>query len=111
MANPPHLFGADGRLNEQVLQSGPWSVGVVDKIGPGPRSSYVEDFSLRILGPSAASRLSADERAVKPGHDRRQWGSAITEAVATLRGQQSMSAPAPATWPRTGAMPPDEGNE
>ena len=48
MANPPHLFGADGRLDERVLQAGPWSVGVVDKIGPGPRSSYVEDFSLRI---------------------------------------------------------------
>ena len=48
MANPPHLFGADGRLDERVLQTGPWSVGVVDKIGPGPRSSYVEDFSLRI---------------------------------------------------------------
>ena len=41
MANPLHLFRADGRLDERVLHIGPWSVGVVDKTGSDPRSSYV----------------------------------------------------------------------
>ncbi len=50
MANPPHLFGADGRLDERVLHIGLWSDRVVDKIGADPRSSYVEGFSLWISG-------------------------------------------------------------
>ena len=112
MANPPHLFGADGRLDERVLQTGPWSVGVVDKIGPGPRSSYVEDFSLRILGLSAACTLSADEEG---GED---------EATIVINGAVAVPRP----WPLSGGsslcphqrlrpgrepapMPPDEGNE
>jgi hypothetical protein len=41
MANPPHLFTADGRLDDRVLYIRPWSVGVVDKIGSDPRSTYV----------------------------------------------------------------------
>jgi hypothetical protein len=40
MANPPQLFRADG-LDERVLHRRPWSVGVVDKIGSDPRSTYV----------------------------------------------------------------------
>ena len=34
----------------------PWSVGVVDKIGSGRRSSHVEDFSLGVLGPPQLAR-------------------------------------------------------
>ncbi len=41
MANPPHLFRADERLDVRVLHIQPWSVGVVDKIGSDPRSTYV----------------------------------------------------------------------
>ncbi len=41
MTNPLHLFRADGRLDERVLHIRPWSVGVVDKIGSGRRSSHV----------------------------------------------------------------------
>jgi hypothetical protein len=41
MANPPHLFTADGRLDDRVLHIRLWSVGVVDKIGSDPRSTYV----------------------------------------------------------------------
>ncbi len=42
MANPLHLFRADGRLDEPVLHIRPWSVGVVDKTGSDPRSTYVD---------------------------------------------------------------------
>ena len=52
MANPPHLFRVDRRLDELVLHIRPWSDDVVDKLGFDPRSSYVEDFWLGILGPS-----------------------------------------------------------
>ena len=52
MANPPHLFRVDRRLDELVLRIRPWSDDVVDKLGFDPRSSYVEDFWLGILGPS-----------------------------------------------------------
>ena len=52
MANPPHLFRVDGRLDELVLHIRPWSDDVVDKLGFDPRSSYVEDFWLPTLGPS-----------------------------------------------------------
>ncbi len=41
MANPLHLFRADGRIDERVLHIGSWSVGVVDKTGSDPSSSYV----------------------------------------------------------------------
>jgi hypothetical protein len=50
MANPPHLFRPDWRLDEQVPHIRPWLVGVVDKIGSEPPSSYFEDFCLGILG-------------------------------------------------------------
>jgi hypothetical protein len=41
MANPPpHLFTTDGRLDGGCCIR-PWSVGVVDKIGSDPSSSYV----------------------------------------------------------------------
>ena len=43
MANPPHLFRVDGRLDELVLHIRPWSDDVVDKLGFDPRSSYVEE--------------------------------------------------------------------
>jgi hypothetical protein len=33
MANPPHLFRLDGRLDELVLHVCPWSDDVVDKLG------------------------------------------------------------------------------
>ena len=46
MAKPPHLFRADGYLDELVVHIRRWSVGLVDKIGSDPRSSYVENFSL-----------------------------------------------------------------
>jgi hypothetical protein len=46
MANPPHLFRVDGRLDDPVPYIAPWSVGVLDKVGSLQRSSYVEDFSL-----------------------------------------------------------------
>ena len=52
MANPPDLFRVDRRLDELVLHIRPWSDDVVDKLGFDPRSSYVEDFWLPILGPS-----------------------------------------------------------
>jgi hypothetical protein len=52
MANPPQLFRVDGRLDELALRIRPWSDDVVDKLGFDPRSSYVEDFWLGILGPS-----------------------------------------------------------
>ena len=39
MANPPHLFRVDGRLDELVLHIRPWSDDVVDKLGFDPRSS------------------------------------------------------------------------
>jgi hypothetical protein len=52
MANPPPLFRLDRRLDELVLHIRPWSDDVVDKLGFDPRSSYVEDFWLGILGPS-----------------------------------------------------------
>ena len=60
MANPPHLFRADGRLDKLMPHIRPWSVDVVDKIGSDPRSSYAEDFSLRIWAPAACT-LSAQE--------------------------------------------------
>jgi hypothetical protein len=56
MANPPHLFGADGRLDKLVLNIRPWSDDVVDKIGSDPHLPYVEDFWLGILGPQQAAR-------------------------------------------------------
>jgi hypothetical protein len=52
MANPPHLFRDDRRLDELVVQIRPWTDDVIDKLGFDPRSSYVEDFWLPILGPS-----------------------------------------------------------
>jgi hypothetical protein len=52
VANPPHLFRVDGHLDELVLRIRPWPDEVVDKLGFDPRSSYVEDFWLGILGPS-----------------------------------------------------------
>jgi hypothetical protein len=52
MANSAHLFRVDGRLDELVVRIRPWSDDVVDKLGFDPRSSYVEDFWLGILGPS-----------------------------------------------------------
>ena len=33
MANPPHLFRVDGRLDELVLHVRPWSDDVLDKLG------------------------------------------------------------------------------
>ena len=39
MANPPHLFRVDGRLDELVLHIRPWSDDVVDKLGTGCRGS------------------------------------------------------------------------
>ncbi len=48
MANPPHLFRVDGRLDQLVLQVRPWSDDVVDELGFDPRSSYVEDYWLGI---------------------------------------------------------------
>jgi hypothetical protein len=53
MANPRHLFRVDRRLDERVLHIRPWSDDLVDKLGFDPRSSYVEDFWLGILGPSS----------------------------------------------------------
>ena len=38
MANPPHLFRVDRRLDELVLHIRPWSDDVVDKLGFDPRS-------------------------------------------------------------------------
>ena len=39
MANPPHLFRVDARLELLVLHIRPWSDDVVDKLGFDPRSS------------------------------------------------------------------------
>ncbi len=73
MANPPHLFRVDGRLDELVLHIRPWSDDVVDKLGFDPRSSYVEDFWLPILGPlddvvapPAGRRLRVQPGRVRP---------------------------------------------
>jgi hypothetical protein len=52
MANPPQLFRVDRRLHGLLLHIRPWSDDVVEKLGFHPRSSYVEDFWLGILGPS-----------------------------------------------------------
>ena len=57
MANPPHLFRVDGRLDQLVLQVRPWSDDVVDELGFDPRSSYVEDYWLGILGPSSTPKI------------------------------------------------------
>jgi hypothetical protein len=69
MAHPPHLFRADGRLDELVPHIRLWSVDMVDKIGSDPRSAYAEDFSLRNWAPVACT-LVGDERGVP----RRWWG-------------------------------------
>ena len=37
MANPPHLFRVDRRLDELVLHIRPWSDDVVDKLGFDPQ--------------------------------------------------------------------------
>ena len=39
----------------EVLHIRPWPDDVIDKLGFDPRSPYVEDFWLGILGPSSAS--------------------------------------------------------
>jgi hypothetical protein len=43
MANPPHLFRVDGRLDQLVLRIRPWTDDIVDTLGFDPRSSYVEE--------------------------------------------------------------------
>ena len=69
MANPPHLFRADGRLDKLMPHIRPWSVDVVDKVGSDPRSSYAEDFSLRIWAPQPARcRPKKRCRGDRPGY-------------------------------------------
>ena len=46
------LFRVDGSLDGLVLHVRPWLDDTVDKVGFDPRSSYVEDYWLSILGPS-----------------------------------------------------------
>jgi len=46
------LFRVDGSLDGLVLHVRPWLDDIVDKMGFDPRSSYVEDYWLSILGPS-----------------------------------------------------------
>jgi hypothetical protein len=60
VANPPHLFRADGRLDKLVPHIRPWSVDVVDKVGSDPplvlcRGLLAEDWA------PAACTLSAQE--------------------------------------------------
>jgi hypothetical protein len=55
MTNPPHRFGADGRLDERVLHIRPcqsaWSTRSVRAA-----ARLVEDFSLGVLGPPQLAR-------------------------------------------------------
>ena len=56
MANSPHRFGAGRGHDERALHVRPWSVAMVDKIGPDPLSAYVEDFWLGVLGHAQPAR-------------------------------------------------------
>ena len=51
MANPPHLFRIDRRLDELVVRIRPWSDDVVEKLGFDPGRLMSSDFSLGIGRP------------------------------------------------------------
>ena len=110
MANPPHLFRADWRLDEQVPHIRPWSAGVVAKIGSDPRSSCVEDFSLGILG-SRLERFSRQAMALHLHPHRPPAG----RTPGTERGRVPPAVPGlfrqggPVTTPRARPLPRDRG--
>ena len=92
MANPPHLFRVDGRLDELVLHIRPWSDDVVDKLGFDPRSSYVEDFWLGIFGPSTTwllRRLAAGFEYSPDGFDLDLAETARSLGLGDRSGQHS----------------------
>ena len=92
MANPPHLFRVDRRLDELVLHIRPWSDDVVDKLGFDPRSSYVEDFWLGILGPSTTwllRRLAAGFEYSPDGFDLDLAETARSLGLGDRSGQHS----------------------
>ncbi len=86
MANPPHLFGADGRLDKVMPHIRPWSVDVVDKVGSDPplvlcRVLLAEDLgprSLHAVGPRRGVGVTAP--AMEFGADE------IAEPVASQAG-------------------------
>ena len=109
MANPPHLFRVDGRLDELVLRIRPWSDDVVDKLGFDPRSSYVEEtrwasWAPRPRGCSAGWRPASSTARTgwaltwprRPGH----LGSG-TAAVRTPPLSGPSTAPCSSGWLRS----------
>jgi hypothetical protein len=92
MANPPQPFRVDRRLDEVVLHIRPLSDDIVDKLGFDPRSSYVEDFWLGILGPSTTwllRRLAAGFEYSPGGFDLDLAEMARSLGLGDPRGQHS----------------------
>ena len=78
MANPPHLFRVDRRLDELVLHIRPWSDDVVDKLGFDPRSPYVKGLLAGDLQPvHGMGVLSCSRRASRDGEDRNTVASGL----------------------------------
>ncbi len=62
MANPPHLFRADGRLDKLVPHIRRWSVDVVDKIGSDPQLVLCRGLLAEDLGPPQPARCRPKKR-------------------------------------------------
>ena len=69
MANPPHLFRADGRLDKLMPHIRPWSVDVVDKVGSDPPLVLCRGLLAEDLAPQPARcRPKKRCRGDRPGY-------------------------------------------
>ena len=69
VSTPPPDVGAtpDGPPTLGVV---PWTDPVIDTLGDDPRSSYVEQFRLPVVGPPTIGKTAIAGRGVHPGRSR-----------------------------------------